>query len=303
MTDDNAMSMGEYEEAYGALDVNPFPQLPPIRELGEKIPWPEAGCTTYCNGPGGRYYRALHGEFPKPLPGVTTVEKIIGTGTNALIAWSANTERAAVLEAAGDVFAEGKHDDGPAGFLAAVEARIGKAKQHQKLVAKAQDIGTAAHAMIQWTLRKELGLPTGPEPVLPDASQWAFMAWQDWWRSADLRPVRCEQVVWDAELGYAGSIDAILEAPDGQLEVWDWKTSKGVYDAHHVQVAAYCHAARNWAPVRPGGIVRIPKNVDDPAFEVKRLGEMYGGKTLTEEQLMDAFRGALACWRVLMGTA
>jgi hypothetical protein len=48
--------------------------------------------------------------------------------------------------------------------------------------------------------------------------------------------------------------------------------------------------------------VRIPKTVDDPAFEVKRLGEMYGGKMLTETQLMDAFRGALACWKILMAT-
>jgi hypothetical protein len=55
--------------------------------------------------------------------------------------------------------------------------------------------------------------------------------------------------------------------------------------------------------VRAGGIVRIPKNTNDPAFEFRRLGEMYGGKTLTETQLMDAFRGALACWKVLMGAA
>jgi len=270
--------------------------------LLSSVQWPESGCTTYTNGAGGRYYRALHGEFPVPLPGVTTVEKIIGTGTNALIAWSANTERAACLEAAADVFAEGTHDDGPAGFVAAVEARLGKARSHQKLVSKAADIGTAAHAMIQWTLREELGMPAGLKPELTDASLWAFMAWQDWWKGAGLKPVRCEQVIWDEKLGYAGSIDAIMEAPDGVLEVYDWKTSKGIYDTHHVQVAAYCHAARNWAPVRAGGIVRIPKTVDDPAFEVKRLGEMYGGKMLTETQLMDAFRGALKCWRILMAT-
>jgi hypothetical protein len=265
------------------------------------ILWPDAGCTTYCNGPGGRYYKALHDEFPTPLPGVTTVEKIIGTGTNALIAWSANTERAACLEAAMDVWASTPSFRDVVHFGQAIEAHLGKARQHVKLVSKAADIGTAAHAMIQWTLRNELGLKTGPKPVLSDASEWAFMAWEDWWRGANLKPVRCEQVIWDEKLGYAGSIDAIMEAPDGVLEVYDWKTSKGIYDTHHVQVAAYCHAARNWAPVRAGGIVRIPKTVDDPAFEVKKLGEMYGGKTLTEDELMDAFRGALACWKVLMG--
>jgi hypothetical protein len=271
--------------------------------LLSSIQWPDSGCTTYCNGPGGRYYKPLNGAFPEPLPGVTTVEKIIGTGTNALIAWSANTERAACLEAAADVFAEGTHDDGPAGFVAAVEAHLGKARQHVKLVSKAADIGTAAHAMITWRMDKMLGKTVGPEPVLTESSQWAVMAWEDWWKVARLKPVRTEQVIWDEELGYAGSIDLIAEAHDGWLEVWDYKTSKGIYDTHHVQVAAYCSAARRFAPnIRPGGILRIPKTVTDPAFEVKRLGEMYGGKTLTEQQLMDAFRGALKCWKILVGT-
>jgi hypothetical protein len=266
------------------------------------IQWPAEGCTTYTNGAGGRYYRALHGEFPVPLPGVTTVEKIIGTGTNALIAWSANTERAACLEAAMDVWASTPSFNSVQDFGQAIEAHLGKARQHVKLVSKAADIGTAAHAMITWRMDKMLGKSVGPEPVLTEASQWAVMAWEDWWKGAGLKPVRTEQVVWDEELGYAGSIDLIAEAEDGWLEVWDYKTSKGIYDVHHVQVAAYCNAARRFAPnVRPGGILRVPKTTTDPAFEVKRLGEMYGGRTLTEGQLMDAFKGALQTWRILVG--
>jgi len=265
--------------------------------------WPDPGCTTYCNGPGGRYYKALHGEFPVPLPGVTTILKVLGLSTNALIAWSANTERAAVLEAAADVYAEGSHEDGPAGFLAAVEARIGKAKQHQKLVSKAADIGTAAHAAVQRQLRIELGQTVGPEQEMPDASQWAYMAFQDFWKASGLKAIRSEQPVWDSSLGYAGTVDIIAEDPKRGPGIIDIKTSKGCYDDHHIQVAAYCQAARGWSEINWASIVRLPKNLSDPAFEVKELGSLYGGRTLTEAQLFEAFTGALQAWRVLLGTA
>jgi hypothetical protein len=295
---DNGMSMGEYEEAYGATD---FPPISPIRELGETIPWPESGCTTYANGPGGRYYRALNGAFPEPLPGVTTVLKVLGLSTNALIAWSANTERAAVLEAAADVFAEGTHDDGPAGFIAAVESRIGKARQHAKLVSKASDIGTAAHAAVQRMLRMELGLLVGPEVEMPEQSQWAFMAFEDFWRKSGLKAVRSEQLIWDDDLGYAGTIDIIADDPKRGPGIIDIKTSKGCYTDHHVQVAAYCHAARKWTDINWASIVRLPKNTSDPEFEVKELGHLYGGQTLTEPQLFEAFSGALQAWKILLG--
>jgi hypothetical protein len=267
------------------------------------IQWPDPACTTFTNGPGGRYYRALHGEFPTPLPGVTTVLKVLGLSTNALVAWSANTERAAVLEAIGDVIcAGGAPEDGPQGFINAVEAQLGKARQHQKIVSKAADIGTAAHAAVQRMLRLELGQPVGPDPELPDASQWAFMAFQDFWKASGLKAVRSEQPVWNVELGYAGTVDIIAEDPKLGPGILDVKTSKGCYDDHHLQVSAYCHAARAWSDIRWAAIVRLPKNLTDPAFEVKPLGQLYGGRMLTETQLMNAFRGALQAWRILLGT-
>jgi hypothetical protein len=268
------------------------------------IKWPDAGCTTYVNGAGGRYYRALHGEFPVPLPGVTTVLKVLGLSTNALIAWSANTERAAVLEAVGDVIcAGGVAGDGPQEFINAVEAKLGKARQHVKLVSKAADIGTAAHAAVQRMLRIELGQPVGPEQELPKESLWAFMAFQDYWKVSGLKAVRSEQPVWSVEVGFAGTVDIIAEDADGRIGVLDIKTSKGTYLDHHLQVAAYCHAARNWAPIEWGRIIRLPKNTSDPEFEVVELGQLYGGRTMSEDQLFEAFKHALACWKVLMGAA
>jgi hypothetical protein len=272
--------------------------------MSPELAWPDPNSVTFCNAPGGRHYKSLDGSFTDPLPGPTTALKVLGLSTNALIAWSANTERAAVLEAVGDVIcAGGIAGDGPQEFINAVEAKLGKARQHVKLVSKAADIGTAAHAAVQRMLRIELGQPVGPEQELPKESLWAFMAFQDYWKVSGLKAVRSEQPVWSVEVGFAGTVDIIAEDADGRIGVLDIKTSKGTYLDHHLQVAAYCHAARNWAPIEWGRIIRLPKNTSDPEFEVVELGQLYGGRTMSEDQLFEAFKHALACWKVLMGAA
>ena len=52
------------------------------------------------------------------------------------------------------------------------------------------------------------------------------------------RIVGVEQRVYSPSLKVAGTYDALLEI-DGQLVLIDWKTSKRIYDSHHLQSAAY----------------------------------------------------------------
>jgi hypothetical protein len=241
-----------------------------------------------------RFYRTPDGDFPS----VTTVNKVLGLAGEALIAWSANLERSACLEAATEVFANGDFD-GPDGFRSAVEERIGTARQHQVALTKASDIGTVIHAMIQWQLRGEMGLPQGLEPTLPDACQWGYMAWQDWWKASGLKIIATEQPVWDKVHRYAGTIDAVCENEKGQIGVVDFKSSKGIYDEYHIQVAAYMHAARNFSPIEWGLIVRVPKVVTDASFETKPLGNLYKG-TLSEKQLREAFFAARTLWGIMV---
>ena len=46
-------------------------------------------------------------------------------------------------------------------------------------------------------------------------------------------------------------------------------------------------------------IVRLPKNLDDPKFEMKAVGDMYD-RRLDQDQLMEAFRAALTIHNVLV---
>lgn len=249
-------------------------------------------------------------ETPDGLkPRVTTILKVLGLGTDALIRWSADLERDAVLEAAGDVYAHGEHGT-PDEFVSAVRARVGPARQHQRKLSKAADIGSSIHNMIQWTLKGELGEKQGPKPQMPEEAAWAFMAWKAWWAGARLVPVRIEQPVWTDR--YAGTVDLIARAEDGALEVWDWKSGKGIYESYHLQVAAYAAAASRFAgePVLIGGIVRVPKVVGDPDVEVRRVGDCRydykdrdgvqhkGGTDYNYAQLMEGFNAALTLYEM-----
>ena len=259
-----------------------------LREM--LLDWPEPASITIK----GQKYLTPQGDFGR----VTTFLKAFGGSTDALVKWSANEERKAILEACGEVYAAGV-DGGPGDFVAAVESRIGAARSHQRILAKAADIGTEIHQMIQWTLRTQLGQDAGPKPVLQDQALWAFMAWEDWWRSEALVPVRVEQPVWDAEIGYAGTIDLIAAGPLG-LEILDWKSGKGIYETYHLQVSAYRHAAEHWAPITRCRIVRVPKAIGDPQFDVAEHGHLYGGRVLSHPQMLEAFRSCVHLWNTLM---
>lgn len=252
--------------------------------------WPEPDSVKIVNHDGVQWYRTPEGDFAR----TTAICKLLGTGTEGLIKWSATSERAAVMEACSEVvkLAKIRGDlDVPDNFVATVEEKLGKARAHQRILAKAGDIGTEIHRRIQWHLQRELGQTVGHEPILSMPAAVGFSSWRAWWISSGLTPVRIEQPIWDAHIGYAGTIDLIARAKDGCLEVWDWKSSKGVYDTHHLQLAAYVNAASQWEVVRPGSIVRTPKETGGSLeVEVHALGHLYDGRILSLDELLDGFR-------------
>lgn len=262
---------------------------PSLDPGGFGVNWPNPA-TVPIKGKGkSRRYLTPDGEFPGP----TTILKVLGLSTEALIAWSANEEREAVLAAMVDVMARGHQ---PLGSLQlAIRNELGKVRAHQRIFAKAAEIGTEAHQAIRATL---LGEPVNPLSV-PAAIAWN--AARDWWSTSGLKVIRTEQPVWDANLGYAGTIDYVAEHPEDGLGVLDLKTSAGIYPEHHLQVASYLRAGRNFADLRWGLILKVPKTKDGE-FEVRDLGEQAGpGSTdLTEEQLMTAFLAAFEAWKILV---
>src|SRR5262249_1186768 len=123
------------------------------------------------------------------LPSVTTVLSVLAKP--ALVNWAAKVEREMILSVSADLY-----EDVPktkklsrTGWIATLRNRLGTEKAHTKELAKAGDIGTQAHKLIEWTLRSELCHDAGAPPSISDKAQWAFMSWQEWRKEVSLKPL------------------------------------------------------------------------------------------------------------------
>jgi hypothetical protein len=239
------------------------------------------------NRAGARWYNIDGVEYPS----VTTILSVIAKP--ALIAWSAKVEREMVMSASAQLYQDiiGTPKMSKEAFLTSLSMRLGNMKAHRKIAQKASEIGAQAHRLIDWNLRASLMQKVGPPPKISDAAQWAFMAWEDWKKSVKLKPIYMEQTVYSKLYGYAGTMDLYAEV-DGKLSVIDWKSGKAIYPEASLQNAPYRAALREMGHGDPeqGIIVRLPKNVEDPEFEVKIIEE-------PESDLMDTFLHTMEVWK------
>ena len=239
------------------------------------------------DSPSGRFYRIDDLE----LPSVTHILSCIGKP--ALINWAANQERTLVSEVAADLYEDLRAVSTPMprmAYLTTLQARIGKSKAHQRELAKAGEIGTQVHKLIEWNLRRSLGQEAGLEPQVKDDATWAFMAWQDWAQAVHLKPLFIEQTVFSKTHGYAGTMDLLAEV-EGVVTLVDFKTGKAVYAEAHLQNVAYQAALIEMGHTVPatGCIVRLPKVQTDPAFEVVTVPPVV--------ELLPTFLAVKEVWR------
>ena len=264
--------------------------------------------TTY-----GRFYEIDGRSYPS----VTNILNIIGKP--ALINWAAKVEREMVIKVSSELYQDMPFSErrmSPEAWIVTLNNRLGKEKAMAKELAKAGEIGTQVHDLIEWTLKGELCYEVGPSPRITDKAQWAFMAWEDWRRSVKLKPFYVEQVVYSQNYGYAGTLDLLCEinlselisyyikkkqeVPDqltglskrqvSALTVCDWKTGRAIYPEAYLQNAAYRQAWREMGQGSPelGLIVRLPKVETDPEFEVQ-VAPM-------ESYSFEKFRAAYSLW-------
>lgn len=113
----------------------------------------------------------------------------------------------------------------------------------------AADLGSEIHAHAE---ARSLG-QTLP---LPSILATQYLAGLDTWISRK-RPLwaAAEATVVNTSLGYAGTLDAIVEL-DGQLTMVDYKTGRSVWPDAALQLAAYAHA--EWLILPSGEAVPMP---------------------------------------------
>ena len=240
----------------------------------------------------GRFYQLPDGS---QYPSVTNILSVIGKP--ALVNWAAKTEREMVIRAAAALY-----EDLPTApkmsrlaYTTTLTNRLGHEKAHEKELAKACEIGSEAHALIEWNLRRELGQRVGPQPIISDKATWAFMAYEDWRKTVGLRPVMIEQTLWSRTHEYAGTLDLCGDVGSVQaLAVIDWKTGKAIYEEALLQNAAYVQALIEMGHAPAGSvfgmIVRLPKVETDPDFEVRVI------QPEEQAELFKAFLSAKDLW-------
>lgn len=204
------------------------------------------------------------------LPSVTTILGVIGKP--ALVNWAASTERALVMDAAADLYqdvAKTPPMSRPT-YVSTLDRRIGTVKAHKRENEKATEIGGQAHKLIEWSIRKAMGQTVGAEPRVRDEAMHAYLRFEEWARDHNVTPLMTEQTVWSRTHRYAGTLDLVADV-DGVRTLIDFKTSKSIYAEAHLQNVAYqvALAEMGHAPCLAGCIVRVPKNTNDPAFEVQ----------------------------------
>lgn len=218
----------------------------------------------------GRFYVIDGVQYPS----TTTILQVIAKP--ALIGWAAKEERLACLEAARAVYADtlaSRTDLPPSTFALAVDGRLGKERAHRRKLREAGEIGTQAHAYIEWWLRKQLD-PTLKMPAheVSEPALAAFLQFEQWATSVRLQPIYLEQVVYSKDPAVAGTLDcyARLMNDRARFAVIDFKTGKAVYPEARLQNLHYQYALSDMglAVADTGYIVRLPKTLEDPAIEV-----------------------------------
>jgi len=250
----------------------------------------------------GHLYVTPAGEFWGATTFIGVIDKPV------LRFWYASQERAHVIEAAADLWEDAPHTApgdkkmSRTTFVATLKKRIGVVKKAQKELEKAQTIGTQAHALVEWELRREMKQAQGPRPKAEQAAEYAFESWQTWRASVELEPLHIEQTLYSKEHEYAGTADliAFVNLKDERhdygrtLAVIDWKTGKRHYPESSIQSAAYSWALHEMGHAPdgppPGLIIRMPKIKKDPGFDPKVV------HTEDFQDNFEAFLNAKALW-------
>ena len=257
----------------------------------------------------GRWYAVPVGGIDEQgtvdLPSVTFILGVVGKP--ALMNWAAKMEREMCIQAAADFYEDCARVSpmSRAAYTMSLNERIGKLRSHQREVAKAQEIGAQAHALIEWHTRKMMGQEVGPEPTVREEALLAFMSWQDWAKEVDLKPILTEQVIYSLTYGYAGTCDLFANI-EGVPTLVDYKSSKAIYLTESgCQASAYAAALREMGhgDAKRCMIVRLPKTLEDPQFEVMRVDEVVAGRVglispdLAQAYLFQKFLATYELWK------
>lgn len=164
----------------------------------------------------GRMYSRNVGGLPE-VPSITTV---IGQGNTDLSGWAAHMAATAVV--ADDRLPQAMAQ--PAQLRAIARQATGAAERFRD---EAAARGDRVHAYAEQMALRTLGRPhdvAGHRELLKEHGEGSYAdRFDDWWDGYGVRPLDPEVTVWNAEVGYAGTLDLVAEI-GGRVCLIDYKT-------------------------------------------------------------------------------
>lgn len=134
------------------------------------------------------------------------------------------------------------------------------------------DIGTLTHALIQGHLEgEEVSLEGYPEDYKEEAKK-GYNSYLLWESQHQVKPILSEESFISEDLGFAGTIDALMEI-DGKLTLVDFKTSSAIHPEYLCQLSAYLELYKEKYKTEekiPAMILKVNKE-DKPSFETAYL--------------------------------
>jgi len=119
----------------------------------------------------------------------------------------------------------------------------------------AAEIGTVGHAMIEADLHGlEFTRELYSDEVLAGADA-AFESWLRFKKKRNWTAIGTEVALSSVEHRYGGTMDCV--SLDEERAITDWKTGKGIYAEHIMQIAAYLHLWQENRPDEPIDSVAI----------------------------------------------
>jgi hypothetical protein len=186
------------------------------------------------------------------LPSVTTILDVLDKP--ALRQWSANC--------ACNYIKENYYDKIHRDILYEL---LNEAKYAYKNVSKeALDIGSTVHKMIEDYIKTGKDQNSDNEKV-----QNGFLAFLEWEKENIKKWIKSEHEVYNFDIGYAGTLDAIAELKNNKIYVIDFKSSKGFYDGYDMQIAAYRMSVKDIDiyGIDGMGVLRLDKETGMPEFK------------------------------------
>lgn len=185
------------------------------------------------------------------LPSVTTILGIMDK-SSALMGWATKCMQDYIIE---------KHQEYESIEELAKDARF----NYKEMSKTALNIGSEVHRLI------EIYIKTGKDTSfqnLPEEVENAFIAFLEWEKENVSEWIDSEQEIYDINIGYAGTLDAVMKHKNGKIYVVDFKSSKAVYDEYKYQLSAYYEAYNQTAeiPADEFAILRLDKITGQPEW-------------------------------------